>query len=192
MLRPHEYRECTWGPQSQLCTLDDHVSNTGDWGRGNLPPLSHQDPLGKPSCHRQEASSIQQAPEAGTRPRVSVKGPLSTYPLYFMGPGTQTCHAPHMTPPLMNSMPQAVLLQLPKAAGSQYILHSHRHSHIRGAQGEGALLPCFHLPLLSDSHRGSRPWHPAGQHINFHQMLEIPIHHCQETPLGSQGTWGHC
>lgn len=72
------------------------------------------------------------------RPRVSVKGPLSIYPLYFMAPGTQTCFAPHMTPPLMNFMPQAVLLQLPKAVGSQHILHSHRHSHIRGAQGERA------------------------------------------------------
>lgn len=134
MFRPHEYEECTWGPQSQLCKLDDHVSNSGDWGRGNLPPLSHQDPLGKPSCDRQGASSIPQVPEAGMRPRVSVKGPLSSYPLYFMAPGTQTCFAPHMT--LMNFMPQAVLLQLPKAAGSQHIPHSHRHSHIRGAQGE--------------------------------------------------------
>lgn len=70
-----------------------------------------------------------------------------------------------MTPPLMNSMPHAVFLQLLKAAGSQHALHSHRHSHILGAQGEGAkalfffepLLPCFYLPLLSDSHRDSHP-----------------------------------
>lgn len=57
-------------------------------------------------------------------------------------------------------------------------------------------MPRFHLPLLSDSHRGSHPQHPAGWHINFHQMPEIPTHHCQETarkpgylgPLPVQGT----
>lgn len=114
------------------------MSATVEAGERVTPPLSHQDPLWKPSCGSQEASNVQQAPEAGMRPSVSVKGPLSIYPLCFMAPGTQTCLVPHMTPPFMNSVPQAVLLQLPIAAGSQHTLHRHRHSHIRGAQGEGA------------------------------------------------------
>lgn len=122
------------------------------------------------------------------QPHVRVKDPLSMFPRYFATPSIQTWPVPHFDlfshGFLCSKLSSSRCPKLEEATTSSTVTTTSWVLMVRGQRFRSLnpLLPCFYLPLMSDSQACCPPRHSAEWRLTFQQMPKIPT-------LEYQGTW---